>query len=67
MRGSTRWGYGSALTITLMVILGMSMCSLALAQEARWKALNNQFMELYQKGKYRDAVPIAEEALKVAE
>ena len=67
MRGSTRWGYVSALTITLMMVLGLSFSSIASAQEARWKALYNQVMELYQKGKYREAVPVAQEALKVAE
>ncbi len=35
--------------------------------ETRWKALMNQVRALYQQGKYREAVPSAKEALKVAE
>lgn len=35
--------------------------------EASWKALMNQVRALYQQGKYREAVPLAKEALKVAE
>ena len=41
----------SVMTIPLIVVLGISLCSTALAQETLWKALSNQFMELYQKGK----------------
>ncbi|MDV2503344.1 MAG: tetratricopeptide repeat protein, partial [bacterium] len=37
------------------------------AQEARWKALYDQSMELYQQGKYREAIPVVKESLKVAE
>ena len=67
MRCSKSWVSVTFLTISLTVVLGLSMCSLALAQEARWRALYNQTMELYQQGKYREAVPVAKEALKVAE
>ncbi|MDA2917243.1 tetratricopeptide repeat-containing protein, partial [Nitrospinae bacterium AH_259_B05_G02_I21] len=41
--------------------------STASAQEARWKALNTQLIALYQQGKYREAIPVAKEALMVAE
>ena len=37
------------------------------AQESRWNELNAQVLELYQQGKYAEAIPIAAEALKVAE
>ena len=37
------------------------------AQEDRWKELNAQVMQLYQRGKYTEAVPIAQEAVQVAE
>ena len=49
------------------MVFGLSFGSTALGQEARWRALYNQTMELYQQGKYREAVPVAKEALKVAE
>lgn len=34
------------LIVTLMVVLSFSFASVASAQEARWKDLNNQVMEL---------------------
>ena len=37
------------------------------AQEARWNELNAQIKQLSQQGKYAEAVPPAEEALRVAE
>jgi tetratricopeptide (TPR) repeat protein/CHAT domain-containing protein len=41
--------------------------TLMLAQEARWKELEAQVQELYQQGKYEEAVPIATEVLMEAE
>ncbi len=49
------------------MVLGLLFSSIAWAQEARWKALYNQTVDLFQKGKYREAIPVAKEALKVAE
>ncbi|MGA1982511.1 MAG: CHAT domain-containing tetratricopeptide repeat protein [Acidobacteriaceae bacterium] len=37
------------------------------AQEARWNDLSSQVSELYQQGKYGEAIPIAIEAVKAAE
>jgi tetratricopeptide (TPR) repeat protein len=38
-----------------------------LAQEARWKELSDQVEQLTKQGKYDEALPLAREALKVAE
>jgi len=65
--GGANTGYVSLLTVSLTVVLGLSFGSTALGQEARWRALYNQTMELYQQGKYREAIPVAKELLKVAE
>ena len=67
MRRSKRWVSVSTLTISLVVVVGLSFASIALAQEARLKELNNKVEELYKQGKYREAIPLAKEALKVAE
>jgi hypothetical protein len=37
------------------------------AQEQRWKELNAQVKQLYQQGKYAEAIPPAQESLRVAE
>src|ERR1039458_2286476 len=37
------------------------------AQESRWSELNTQVLDLYKQGKYAEALPIAAEAVKVAE
>ena len=37
------------------------------AQEARWKELNAQFVQLIAKGKFTEAHSLAEEGLQVAE
>jgi len=37
------------------------------AQEARWHELNAQVRQLYQQGKYAEAVPLAQESLPLAE
>ena len=67
MRHSKRRVFLSALTIALMVVLGLSFGSTALAQEARWKALYNQVAPLLQKGKVREAISVSEETLKATE
>ena len=38
-----------------------------LAQEHRWTELNAQVNQLYQQGKFADAVPLAQESVRVAE
>ena len=47
--------------------LGLSFGSIASAQEARWKALNNQVEELYKQGKNRKGIRVAKKGLRVAE
>jgi CHAT domain-containing protein/Tfp pilus assembly protein PilF len=50
----------------LLLILCLWGTSVA-AQEARWEELLGQVSGLYNQGKYAEAVPIAEQALRVAE
>jgi tetratricopeptide (TPR) repeat protein len=66
-RLSKRWLCAGALCTTLMMVWGFSLSSTALAQEARWKALNNQAEELFIQGKHHEALSLAEEALEIAE
>jgi len=42
-------------------------CLPSLAQEARWHELNVQVIQLYEQGKYAEAVPLAQESLQLAE
>ena len=37
------------------------------AQQARWNDLNAQALQLYKQGKYAEAIPVEQEALRVAE
>jgi tetratricopeptide (TPR) repeat protein len=37
------------------------------AQQARWNELNAQALQLYKQGKYSEAIPVEQEALRVAE
>ena len=54
--------------IVLVAYLALLALSVPLpAQEARWNKLNAQIKQLYQQGKYEEAVPPAQEALRVAE
>jgi tetratricopeptide (TPR) repeat protein len=41
-------------------------CWPVVAQEARWKELHDQFLNLYEHGKYAEALPVAEEDLRIA-
>src|SRR5579863_7411893 len=36
-------------------------------QDARWRELSQSLMQLYAQGRYTEAIPVAEEALKVAQ
>jgi len=54
----------SLLCLFLIALLGVPALP---AQEARWKQLNQQVLELNRQGKYAEAIPIATEAVKVAE
>ena len=48
------------------LLAGWAVLSLA-AQQGRWEELNEQVITLYGQGKYTEAVPIAQTALRVAE
>jgi len=62
-----RWVSFNTLTIALMMVLGLLFSSIAFAQEARLEELNYKIEELYKQGKYREAIPLAKEFLKIAE
>jgi hypothetical protein len=62
------------MTLSRNCVAGFTLLLIALlyapplpAQESRWNELNAQVLVLYQQGKYTEALPIAAEALKVAE
>ena len=67
MTQSKRWGYVSALTIALMMVVGLSFSSVSLAQEARWKTVNQKALQLLRQGKYQEGIMVAKEGLRVAE
>ena len=48
------------------LLAGSAVLPLA-AQQGRWEKLNKQVMTLYGQGKYTEAIPVAQEALRVAE
>ena len=54
-------------SIACLVLLAFALAVPAVAQEARWKELNAQVDQLYQKGKYAEAIPLAQESVRVAE
>jgi CHAT domain-containing protein/Flp pilus assembly protein TadD len=55
-------------TLFLFAFLILILCAPpATAQEARWRELTAQVEQLYKQGKYSDAIPVAQEALRVAE
>jgi tetratricopeptide (TPR) repeat protein len=59
---SRGWVVGFTLLLATLLIAPYSP-----AQESRWTALDSRASELYQQGKYTEALPLAAEALKVAE
>ncbi|MDA2917109.1 tetratricopeptide repeat protein, partial [Nitrospinae bacterium AH_259_B05_G02_I21] len=67
MRRSKRLVSASNLTIPLTVVVGLSLCSITLAQEKPWMTLNQEAHQLYQQGKHQEGVKVAKEALSVAE
>ncbi len=54
-------------SVGCFVLLALAMAVPVAAQEARWKELNAQVGQLYQQGKYTEAIPLAQESLRVAE
>jgi tetratricopeptide (TPR) repeat protein len=50
-----------------VLLIALLWAPLLPAQEAHWNELNSQVTQLYQQGKYAEAIPIAAEALKEAE
>jgi CHAT domain-containing protein/Tfp pilus assembly protein PilF len=53
--------------ICALLLVAISFPLPAAAQEARWKELDAQSRELAKQGKYAEAIPVAQEAVKVAE
>ena len=51
------------ITCGLLLIL----CFQAVAQEGQWKELNEQAHALVQLGKYKEALPVAERAVQIAQ
>ena len=49
------------------LVLALLVAFPVFAQEARWKELNSKVLQLYQQGKYGEAISVAQEALRVAE
>jgi tetratricopeptide (TPR) repeat protein len=60
------WSRGYVACLTLLLIALLCAPPL-LAQESPWKDLNDQVVVLYQQGKYAEAIPVAEEAVRAAE
>jgi tetratricopeptide (TPR) repeat protein len=50
----------------LGLVLALLVAFPAFAQEARWKELNDKVLQLYQQGKYAQAILAAQEALRIA-
>ncbi|HME01374.1 MAG TPA: CHAT domain-containing tetratricopeptide repeat protein [Terriglobia bacterium] len=53
--------------LTAIIALAILATGSLSGQEARWQELNTRVGKLYEEGRYKDAVPVAEEALQVAE
>jgi tetratricopeptide (TPR) repeat protein len=49
------------------VFLAFSSALPLTAQQARWNELNAQALQLFEQGKYTEAIPVEQEALRVAE
>jgi tetratricopeptide (TPR) repeat protein len=52
--------------VVAFFLLQCICCMAASGQEAEWKELTEQVEDLYQQGRYGEAIPIAEEAVRVA-
>ena len=49
------------------MLIAQAKIGTAQTSEARWNELNAQALQLYKQGKYAEAIPIAQEGLRVAE
>jgi tetratricopeptide (TPR) repeat protein len=54
-------------SVGCLVLLALALAVPVSAQEARWNELNAQVVQLLQQGKYAEAIPLAQESLRVAE
>ncbi len=61
-----RWAHITERALLSCIAIAVTIPG-AFAQEARWKALNDQAAQLQEQGKYTEAAPIATEAEHVAE
>ncbi|HYA97151.1 MAG TPA: CHAT domain-containing tetratricopeptide repeat protein, partial [Methylomirabilota bacterium] len=55
------------IALPAVLALAASLAAPLSAQEDRWNELNARFLQLYRQGGYAEAVPVAQEALRVAE
>ena len=58
---------GNRFSIVFILIVAFLVATPAWAQESRWKELDAQVEQLQKQGKNKEALPVAEEALHVAE
>ena len=61
MKGPIRHRRGPVLLLLLLAAVPL------IAQQGRWQQLTDQVTALYQQGKYAEAIPIAQEAVRVTE
>lgn len=65
-RGSLNLGAASV-TAFIILVFSLSVPSLATSQQESWEDLTSKAKRLYQQGRYAEAIPIAQQALRVAE
>ncbi len=54
-------------SVACLVLLALALAVSGAAQETRWKELSAQVLQFYQQGKFAEALPLAQEAMRVAE
>ena len=57
----------SRIFVVSLLLIALSGVTSLRAQESHWNDLNSQVLNLVKQGKYAEAIPVAAEALKVAE
>jgi CHAT domain-containing protein len=53
--------------LAVLSLLAAFLCLPCAAQQERWQQLNSQVGQLYSQGRYAEAIPLAQEAVRVAE
>src|SRR6266478_53844 len=59
--------FAPGVALLSLAVLPLASAQPVAAQEARWKELNTQVLTLKEQGKYAEAIPLAQEELRVAE